>query len=489
MPCTTLLVGKKASYDGSTLMARNEDSGSGSFTPKKFVFVPSGEQPRRYVSVISKVEIDLPEEPMSYTAMPNALPDEGIWAAAGINEANVAMTATETLTSNPRVLGADPLHKEGIGEEDMVTLVLPYIRSAREGVLRLGSLLERYGTYEINGIGFQDVNEVWWLESIGGHHWMAKRVPDDCYVVMPNQQGLDRFDFADAYGEKKEHLCAPDLAEFVALNHLDVAGEPGRDIRTLRDFDARGAFGSHSDSDHVYNTPRAWFMLWHLNPRTYVWEGPEADYTPQSDDLPWAMTPERRITVEDVKYVLSSYYQGTEFDPYARRGEGNRHGMYRPIGINRNNFLSITQLRPYMPRELQGIEWVAMGSNAFNEVVPFYTHVNDTPTYLACTGKDADTGSFYWTNRLIAAMADSHYSQCIPHVERYQLKLAALGHNQIEKFDREFASQAMEDSRAYLTDCNRIIADKARELTVDLLNKVLYTASCGMKNGFSRSDA
>ena len=249
MPCTTLLVGKKASYDGSTLMARNEDSGPGSFTPKKFVFVPSGEQPRRYVSVISKVEIDLPEEPMSYTAMPNALPDEGIWAAAGINEANVAMTATETLTSNPRVLGADPLHKEGIGEEDMVTLVLPYIRSAREGVLRLGSLLERYGTYEINGIGFQDVNEVWWLESIGGHHWMAKRVPDDCYVVMPNQQGLDRFDFADAYGEKKEHLCAPDLAEFVALNHLDVAGEPGRDIRTLRDFDARGAFGSHSDSE------------------------------------------------------------------------------------------------------------------------------------------------------------------------------------------------------------------------------------------------
>lgn len=67
--------------------------------------------------------------------------------------------------------------------------------------------------------------------------------------------------------------------------------------------------------------------------------------------------------------------------------------------------------------------------------------------------------------------------------------MAALGHNQIKKFDREFASQAMEDSRAYLTDCNRIIADKARELTVDLLNKVLYTASCGMKNGFARSDA
>ena len=56
---------------------------------------------------------------------------------------------------------------------------------------RLGSLLEQYGTYEMNGIAFQDVDEIWWLETIGGHHWMARRVPDDVYVVMPNQLGLD----------------------------------------------------------------------------------------------------------------------------------------------------------------------------------------------------------------------------------------------------------------------------------------------------------
>lgn len=100
--------------------------------------------------------------------MPNALAGEGIWAAAGVNAANVAMTATETITSNERVLGADPLvhflpadaspdgieKSGGIGEEDFVTLVLPYITSAREGVLRLGSLLEQFGTYEMNGVAF-----------------------------------------------------------------------------------------------------------------------------------------------------------------------------------------------------------------------------------------------------------------------------------------------------------------------------------------------
>ena len=111
------------------------------------------------------------------------------------------MTATETLTTNERVLAADPLVEYvkavgkpgedgyveeafgGIGEEDMVTITLPYINSAREGAERLGALLEKYGTYEMNGIAFQDENEIWWLETIGGHNWMARRVPDDHYVI------------------------------------------------------------------------------------------------------------------------------------------------------------------------------------------------------------------------------------------------------------------------------------------------------------------
>ena len=66
MACTTILVGKKASYDGSTMIARNDDSGSGHFTPKKFVVVQPQEQPRHYESVISHVKIELPEQPMRY---------------------------------------------------------------------------------------------------------------------------------------------------------------------------------------------------------------------------------------------------------------------------------------------------------------------------------------------------------------------------------------------------------------------------------------
>ena len=106
MACTTILVGKKASYDGSTMIARNDDSGSGHFTAKKFTVVHPEDLPKVYRSVLSHVEVPLPEGAMRFTAMPNAVEGKGIWAASGVNAANVGMTATETITSNPRVLGA-----------------------------------------------------------------------------------------------------------------------------------------------------------------------------------------------------------------------------------------------------------------------------------------------------------------------------------------------------------------------------------------------
>lgn len=482
MPCTTLLVGKKASYDGSTLMARNEDSGGGHFTPKKLVVVRPEEQPRQYKSVISGVEIELPDDPLRYTAMPNALPEEGLWAAAGVNALNVAMTATETITTNPRVQGADPLVTGGIGEEDLVTITLPYIRSAREGVERLGALLEKYGTYEMNGIGFQDVNEIWWFESIGGHHWIAKRVPDESYVVMPNQQGIDFFDLTDAFGEKKEHLCSSDLLDFIAENHLDcTVRREGETLAEDRAFDVRAAFGSRDDSDHSYNTPRAWFMLRTLNPTSCVWDGPEADWNPEDDDLPWSMTPERLVTVEDVKYLLSSHYQGTPFDPYGKYGDPSERGKYRPIGINRNNFLALTQLRPYADENCMALEWVAMGSNVFNAFLPLYTNVETVPEYLSNTDKLVTTESFYWVNRLVGALADAQYPLCKSHIERYQNQVAYKAHALLTRFERENTDP--------LAIRNEALCAMVREATQDVLDKVLYETSCRMKNGYSRSDA
>lgn len=539
MPCTTILVGKAASYDGSTIIARNDDSGAGSYTPKKYAVVHPEEQPRIYKSVISHVEIELPDDPMRYTCVPNALSGEGIWAASGVNAANVAMTATETITSNPRVLGADPLvcyepadgdkpeKAGGIGEEDIVSITLPYIKSAREGVIRLGSLLEQYGTYEMNGIAFQDVDEIWWLETIGGHHWIARKVPDDVYVVMPNQFGMDEFDLADAFGAQNEFMCSADLPEFIEKYHLNVENmecvilrnisqtgelqdkdendDCGQEVNsTNNETDSpddtiicpRDIFGSHDDADHVYNTPRAWFMERTLNPNSAVWDDPDADFTPVSDDIPWCMIPEKKITMEDVKYVLSSHYQGTLYDPYGNYGDKSLRGAYRSIGVNRTDFMSAIQIRPYAGEDSSAIQWLAFASNAFNVMVPFYTNVDEVPEYLANTSAEVSTNNFYWTSRMIAAMADASYAKSVFHIERYDEKVMSKAHEIIYRYDdllgadRDVQTDAVSKLGQKLRQqANRETADMVRQAASDTLGKVLYELSNQMKNSYSRSDA
>ena len=504
MSCTTVLVGKKASNDGSTMIARTDD---GHFDVKKLVVVDPKKQPRIYKSKISHVEIELPADPMRYTACPSVDPENGIWAATGINAANVGMTATETITTNPRVLAADPLveYKEtkgrkekavpgGIGEEDIVVLVLPYIRSAREGVLRLAELLEKYGTYESNGIAFNDENEVWWLETIGGHHWMARRIPDDCCVINPNQFGMDSFDMDDAFGAQKENLCSRDLREFIKDNCLDL-NQDG-------EFNPRDIFGSRRDMDHIYNTPRAWFMGRYLAPYSFTWDGPDAEFGPESDDIPWSMVPDRKVSAEDVQYLLSSHYQGTPYDPYSSRDTGKR-GMYRSIGINRTGVTAICQIRSNVPDALKGIEWVCFGSTTFGAFLPLYTNVSKMPAYMSSTTLDTSTDTFYWGSRLIGALADSTYAASIQNIERYQSAVAVKGRTIIAEYDKKYIEAAgpkskkgtsgrsrtvPEEGLKILEEANEKLSAMAKKQTTDTLNKVLAEASVRMKNGYNRAD-
>ena len=465
MACTTILVGKKASYDGSTMIARTEDSQSGVFTPKEFLVVTPEDQPRHYQSVLSDFSIDLPDNPLGYTSVPDALGKDGIWGEAGINSANVAMSATETITPNARVLGADPLVKDGFGEEEMLTLVLPYIKTAREGVLRLGQLLETYGTYESNGIAFSDTEEIWWLETIGGHHWIARRVPDDVYVTNPNQLGIDHYEFENP----DDYLASPDIRDFINKHHLDLT-------YSNEHFNPRYAFGSQRDKDRHYNTPRAWAMQKFLNP--------EKEYDPKSFFIPWCQKPYRKITVEDVKYVLSLHYQDTPYDPYGPQGDAVSQRQFRPIGINRTSHTALLQMRPHKPSETTGIQWLAYGSMPFGTMVPFWTQVGTTPAYFCQTTDKVDTGNFYWSNRLIAAICDSHFQHHEADLDDYVETTMALGHAMINRVDTALANGESIDFEAE----NQKISDQIQSETDKLLAKVLDDASNLMTNRFSMSD-
>ena len=540
MSCTTILVGKNASYDGSTIIARDDDSGSGRYDPKRFVAVAPDDQPRHYRSVLSHVEIELPDNPCRYTIAPNVLNNRGILAEAGANEHNVAMSATETIAVNERVLGADPMvelrpavgepdstdyqaeQPGGIGEEDIITLVLPYVATAREGVARLGELLETYGTYESNGVIISDVDEIWYVETIGGHHWIARRVPDDCYATIPNQLGIDDFDLADAFGEQREYLCSADLREFMATHHLDrTMGTPvssngrhahsagfGTTVALPTRFNPRKAFGTATPKDHIYNTPRAWYMQRRLNP-SEDWDSPAARYTPASDDIPWCRVPENAVTLEDVDFLMSAHFEGTPYDPYGTLGTPESRHRYRPIGINRTGHMVAMQIRPYAPEASRSIMWISYGSGPFTAATPFYANVDDTPAYLRDTTPEVSTGNLYWANRLIAALADAHFYETSNAIEGFAESACAYGHRLVERTDAELREMSAQTSAsesqeragaaeiaenasiaiiAKLQQSNEEMAEYLRTHVTKLLNDVLYTSSNLMHNSFAMSD-
>ncbi len=416
--CTTILVGKKASIDGSTMIARNED-GAGPLNPQKFILVQPEDQPKHYKAVLSKVEIDLPDNPLRYSSTPDATDGHGIWAAAGINSKNVAMTATETITSNARILGVDPLVDDGIGEEDITTITLPYINSAREGVKRLGALLEKYGTYEMNAMAFSDKDEVWYFESIGGHHWAAIRIPDDAYVVAPNRLNIDDFDFAS-----EDTLFAADLPELIETYHLN----PDSDKVNLRHI-----FGSATVKDTRYNNPRAWYGQKYFNP--------EFDTDPIDQDLPFICRTDKKISVEDLKFVLSSHYQNTQYDPYGTGSEADKK-KFRPIGINRNQELHILQIRNDVPAEIAGIHWLAFGPNTFNAVIPFYANINDTPEAYKNTTGDCDPANMYWLSNILALLGDSNFALYEDQENLFEENTVADCRNIQIKADKEVANQS-----------------------------------------------
>ena len=201
------------------------------------------------------------------------------------------------------------------------------------------------------------------------------------------------------------------------------------------------------------------------------------------------MVPEHKITVEEVKYTMSAYFQHTEYDPYGQYGDDSHRGEFRPMGINRNSVLSLTQIRPYADREIQCLQWIALGSCAFNAFVPFYTNVETIPEYFSNTDDRVSTDNFYWTNRLIAGLADAHFHECANFVEQYQNAVHYKAHEHIHAFDAKFAEGKHKDVHRLLEEANSQMAEFTKGETDGLLSKVLFTASMEMKNKFKRSDA
>ena len=433
--CTTILVGKKASVDGSTMIARNDDTFR-PITPQKFIIRPAAknESGRKIKSWLNKFELDLPENAQAVPAVPNVdYKNRGYYDESGINQENVAMSCTESTYGNERALAFDPLVKDGLDEDCMQSVVLPYIHSARNGVEYLGKLIAKYGSPAGNSVLFGDKNEIWYMEIVTGHHWVAQRIPDDAYAIAANRVSIEQVDFADT----ANFMWSEGIQEFVADHHLNVDHQG---------WNFRHIFGTYSQQDRFYNTNRVWYGQKYFNP--------EIEQDPTDGDLPFIRRAAKKITREDIEFVLGSHYQNTPYDPFGKGTEEEKH-RFRPIGLNRTQNSHILQIRNDVESDKAAIMWLCIGGPTFTPFVPFFANMNDTDPSYNNTSMEYNLNDAWWYYKSLAALVETHYSQFVQLDTDYLNELNQYYRRRVEDVIAQAQGKTGADLTSYLTSANQ----------------------------------
>lgn len=443
--CTSILIGKKASINGSVIIGRNEDAKTA--WPKHLAFNQhqTNLKNNHFKSKDNKFEMTLPKEKFAYSSTPEWTDKYGVFEEDGINEYHVAMSATESAYANSRVLAADPFDEEkGILEEAMITVVLPYVKNAREGVKRLGKIVEKHGAAEADGILFADRDEAWYMEIGSGHHWVAQRIPDDSYAVVANQLAVQEVNFFS-----NDFMYSNKIREFVEENQLWPKDNP---------FNFREIFGTHDDSDLHYNTPRVWIGQKLLTP-SVVQE-------PQSFDLPFIRKPDKPISAQDAQAVLSNHYQNTPYDLTNPKNKDN--ATFRPISV------ATTQESHLL--ELNGenmIHWLAMGVAAQSVYIPFYPQGNKVPTMFKYGKETYSTNSAYWVFKLASTLVDRDWAKYGTQLGNAQTeardKVLRIRH----EYDQKLAQAKKENETNLVNEANEKMAKTATDIFRELSAKLI----------------
>ncbi|MHC5228504.1 C69 family dipeptidase [Enterococcus sp. LJL99] len=449
--CTTVLVGKKASRTGSTIIARNCDT-EAPIQPVKFITVKENSKTTgTYHSNLTKFSEKYPSQSLRYQMVPFVEKETlGIFGEAGINSLNIAMSSTESIFSNTFVLAIDPLTDRGLGEDSLLNMVLPYITSAREGVEYVGKLIEKNGSHEGNGIIFSDKDEIWYMEIPCGHHWVAQRIPDDHCAVIANQSIIEEVDFEDT----ENFMYSASIREFVDQYELNP------DPTT---FNFRHIFGTSNLQDRKYNTSRVWYgqkVFGHENT------------SPVADDMPFTFKPKHKLTIEDVGYVLSSHYDETQYDPFNENDLVSAHA-FRPISMNRTAESHILEIRNNVDPEIAGLIWLNSSPTAFNPYVPFYANSNDTSSLYNDTSLEFDIHQAYWLSRTLAVLVERDYDKLAFSNFGYLTVAKTLANHLVLKTDEAYQQEKPADVTSFLTDYNEKNAQEMYDLAMKHVGELM----------------
>ena len=444
--CTTIIIGQEQTADGSMIVARSEDWDA--MEAKNYeIFEDTDNGPREFVAKDSPFRCELPEKALGYSALsPYNL--HGHWGSAGFNTAGVGMSATESIFSNDEVLKHDPLVENGVAENSVFNITLPYVHTAREGVERLGMLIEKYGIAEGFGIGFVDSKEIWYLETACGHRWLACRMPKDQYFVTGNQSRFRTYDPND----KENYLASADLIEFAEKHGLY---NPAQGT-----FDFHEAYARDIKLDTTYNYPRVWGLQQLFSPEI------KNDVT--KNTFPVFAKAAHKVTLTELRTAFRFHYDNTEHDPYLN---SNPKEPYRPVSIFRTTQTHLLQVRPELPQAIGCVNYVAMGMADIGVFLPLYQGITSYPeAYTKGNGESSDD-SAYWKFRKIMVLGMTNYNKYAPIIKEAYAKFEAETDQRQREMEEEYL-RIYKTQPLHAQDLLQAFSDKILNSALDLADRL-----------------
>ena len=444
--CTTIIIGKEQTADGSMIVARSEDWDA--MEAKNYeIFEGTDNGPREFVAKDSPFRCELPEKALGYSALsPYNL--HGHWGSAGFNTAGVGMSATESIFSSDEVLKHDPLVENGVAENSVFNITLPYVRTAREGVERLGMLIEKYGIAEGFGIGFVDSKEIWYLETACGHRWLACRMPKDQYFVTGNQSRFRTYDPND----KKNYLASADLIEFAEKHGLYNPAQGA--------FDFHEAYARDIKLDTTYNYPRVWGLQQFFSPEI------KNDVT--KNTFPVFAKAAHKVTLTELRTAFRFHYDNTEHDPYLN---SNPKEPYRPVSIFRTTQTHLLQVRPELPQAIGCVNYVAMGMADLGVFLPLYQGITSYPEAYTKGNGESSADSAYWKFRKIMVLGMTNYNKYAPVIKEAYANFEAETDQRQREMEEEYL-RIYKTQPLHAQDLLQAFSDKILNSALDLADRL-----------------
>ncbi|MGZ5467562.1 MAG: dipeptidase [Candidatus Aminicenantales bacterium] len=471
--CTSILVGRLASADGSTMTSHSCDSG----TDRTWMtIVPNikhqpGEMAKVYYEPKrtkgpndpDRLETgEIPQVAETYAFLNTAYPI--------MNEHQLAIGET-TIGSRRELMSENGI----IDAPELYRLALERAKTAREAIRAADELTKAYGYNDWGEcFTFADPKEVWHFEIHGpgkgkkGAVWAAQRVPDDEIGVSANAGRIREIDLSNS-----DFYMA-------SANVTALAEEMGYWSKASgRPFEFTYAYDPDSRTS-LYCRRREWRVLSLL--------APSLKLNPESENFPFSVKPDKKVSVADVLAIFRDTYGGTDYDmtrtltAVNRKGEtvkspvatpfmnGDTLALFRlkrerTICSPAATYLQITQSRDWLPGPIGGVVWLGYDNPATTPHLPFYIGITQMPASYMVDGRWAFSRECaWWAFRTVSRLANFRFQEISQDVEKVWRPIEDKAFADQAKVEEEALALYKKDAkkaREFLTKYSHDQADKA----------------------------